>query len=55
MSDGGKGSNPRPFSVDPKTFESNWDNIFKKTPKEIDDSKAEDEAFESIMNKKTTG
>jgi len=26
----GKGSNPRPFSVDRKTFESNWDKIFKK-------------------------
>ena len=51
MSDGGKGSNPRPFSVDSKTFDNNWDNIFKKTPKEIDDSKAEDEAFESINNK----
>lgn len=24
MSDGGKGSNPRPFDVDTKTFESNW-------------------------------
>ncbi len=30
MSDGGKGSNPRPFSVDQKTFDSNWDKIFKK-------------------------
>ena len=30
MSDGGKGSNPRPFSVDTKTFEDNWDKIFKK-------------------------
>ena len=30
MSDGGKGSNPRPFSVDQKTFDSNWDTIFKK-------------------------
>jgi hypothetical protein len=26
----GKGSKPRPFSVDRKTFESNWDRIFKK-------------------------
>ena len=24
MSDGGKGSNPRPFNVDTETFESNW-------------------------------
>ncbi len=30
----GKGSNPRPFSVDRKTFESNWNKIFgKKTKK----------------------
>lgn len=30
MSDGGKGSRPRPFSVDYKTFSNNWDAIFKK-------------------------
>ena len=29
----GKGSRPRPFSVDRKTFESNWDKIFKKSKK----------------------
>ncbi len=26
----GKGSAPRPYSVDSDTFESNWDKIFKK-------------------------
>ena len=26
----GKGSRPRPFSVDQKTFDSNWDTIFGK-------------------------
>jgi len=26
----GKGSAPRPYSVDANTFESNWDKIFKK-------------------------
>lgn len=26
----GKGSRPRPFSIDQKTFNTNWDNIFKK-------------------------
>jgi len=26
----GKGSKPRPFSVDRKTFESNWEKIFGK-------------------------
>lgn len=30
MTSGGKGSRPRPFSVDQKTFDTNWDNIFKK-------------------------
>lgn len=30
MGDGGKGSRPRPYSVDQKTFDSNWDAIFKK-------------------------
>jgi hypothetical protein len=30
MSDGGKGSAPRPYSVDMKTFENNWDAIFGK-------------------------
>ncbi len=29
----GKGSRPRPFSVDMKTFDTNWDNIFKKESK----------------------
>lgn len=30
MSDGGKGSSPRPFSVSQEVFEQNWDRIFKK-------------------------
>ena len=30
MSDGGKGSAPRPFSVDRKTFNDNYDQIFRK-------------------------
>ena len=32
-SDGGKGSAPRPFSVDRKTFDDNWDRIFKREQK----------------------
>lgn len=28
-----KGSSPRPFSIDRKTFENNWDQIFKKEEK----------------------
>ena len=47
MSDGGKGSSPRPYSVSQETYGNNFDAIFrKKTPQEIDDAKAEDEAFE---------
>jgi len=30
MSDGGKGSSPRPYSVSHDQFSKNWDNIFKK-------------------------
>lgn len=30
MSDGGKGSGARPFSVDNETFANNWDSIFGK-------------------------
>jgi hypothetical protein len=30
----GKGSAPRPYSVDAETFESNWDTIFKQKPHE---------------------
>ena len=49
MSDGGKGSSPRPFGVDQKTYQDNWELTFgKKTPQEDDDAKAEDEAFDNI-------
>ena len=37
MSDGGKGSKARPFSVDRDTFNNNWDNIFKK--EKVEDGK----------------
>ena len=30
----GKGSEPRPFSVDKKTFEENFDRIFRKKNEE---------------------
>ena len=30
MSDGGKGSKPRPFSVKQDEFADNWDRIFSK-------------------------
>lgn len=52
MADGGKGSSPRPFSVDQKTFDTNWENIFgkknkseepKPSDKEITDHSGEDQ------------
>jgi len=43
-----KGSTPRPYSVDLKTFNNNWDNIFRKDPRMIEDQQIEDEAFEQI-------
>ena len=45
-----KGSLPKPYSVDLKTFDNNWDNIFRKDPKIIEDQQIEDEAFEKIAN-----
>lgn len=34
MSTGGKGSRPRPYSVDQKTFDNNWNRIFKNKEKD---------------------
>lgn len=35
MSDGGKGSSPRPFSVNKETFDANWERIFQKNKQTI--------------------
>ena len=43
MSDGGKGSRPRPFSVSQEEFENRWENIFGKKEKSTDDKKSVDE------------
>jgi hypothetical protein len=37
MSDGGKGSTPRPFSVDYDKYIENWNQIFKKRLEEVDE------------------
>lgn len=38
MSDGGKGSKPRPFSVTQEEYDNRWDTIFSRDlPKETDD------------------
>lgn len=51
MSDGGKGSSPRPFSVSQETFGDNYDKIFrKKSPKEIEEERIEQEEFDRIID-----
>ncbi len=39
----GKGSKPRPFSVDQKTFDTNWDTIFNKKNQSAEEKKSADE------------
>ena len=38
-----KGSNPRPYSVDQKTFDSNWDAIFTKKQEPVTENKDQEE------------
>jgi len=56
MSDGGKGSSPRPVSVDKKTFDNNWDKIFnrkKQTDREkFDQAIMKDEYYDLDDNQK---
>ena len=42
------GSRSRPQEVGYDKYSSNWDAIFCKSPKEIDDAVAEDEAFKIL-------
>lgn len=39
MSTNGKGSKPRPFSVDRSTFEENWDRIFSRCKPPLEEKK----------------
>ena len=41
MSDGGKGSKPRPYSVSQEEFDSRWENIFGKKKKDQQEVKEE--------------
>ena len=43
MGDGGKGSKPRPYSVDQKTFDNNWERIFGKKDKPEEKEKTSDD------------
>ena len=48
MSDGGKGSSPRPFSIANDEYAKRWDAIFSRDLKKEEDQKIEDEAFDRI-------
>jgi len=45
MSDGGKGSIPRPFNVSNEEYANRWDAIFARDKRTEEDQKIEDEAF----------
>ncbi len=42
MSHGGKGDRPRPYSVDRKTYENNWDAIFGDKQKQQEEKDTQD-------------
>lgn len=44
MSDGGKGSAPRPFTVDTKTFADNWERTFGQAQKPEDKDSPDEQA-----------
>ena len=47
MSDGGKGSSPRPFSISQQEYDNRWDNIFSR------DLKNEEEKKDTRNNEET--
>ena len=54
MSDGGKGSKPRPFSISQQEYDNRWDNIFSRDLKEeksIDDRVLETYNDERLVSK----
>ena len=45
-----KGSSPRPYSVSQQEFANSFDRIFRKpSPREIEDARNEQEAFDKIL------
>lgn len=49
----GKGSKPRPYSVDHNTFDSNWDSIFNKK-KKTDQEKFDEAIIKNEYSDKLT-
>jgi hypothetical protein len=48
-----KGDRPRPYSVDLKTFDNNWDSIFKKNIPEKQTPKEDSPVLEEKTQEKT--
>lgn len=49
MSDGGKGSKPRPYSVSQEEYDNRWDNIFgKDKPKEDNTGTSKNEYYDVL-------
>ncbi len=49
MAEAGKGSRPRPFSVDQQTFDSNWETIFGRK-EQSSESDSEDKEITDHSN-----
>jgi len=50
MSDGGKGSKPRPFSVSQQEYESRWDAIFGRDVKKDDNTGVQKNEYYDIIS-----
>lgn len=48
MSDGGKGSKPRPFSVSQHEYDTRWDAIFSRDLKEDNTGTSKDEFYDTL-------
>ncbi len=46
MAEAGKGSRPRPYSVDQKTFDTNWEAVFGKKDQSAEENSADDEIID---------
>ena len=50
MSDGGKGSKPRPYAIPKEEFDNRWDLIFKQTKTDKIGDKVVKQIEESLQN-----
>jgi len=49
MSDGGKGSKPRPFSVTQEEYDNRWDAIFSRDLKEEEEKDKREKALDEMV------